>query len=798
MKRYILFFAFSVFALVSCTKDEGASAPEEKSGISLEVVCSKMSPVTKAGISGTKPGEDAYDENIIKTIDYYFYPEGATDQNSVLHARVSPNALNQYTTNVAIDEAMLNTILFPRPTNTCQVAVLVNYPGAHPAENTKLADLEALNLTLQLTEGTKPRGKDQTEFVMFGVQQVTLISRKATLIANPTVDVHRVACKITLDAHVVDKTVAPVQLIDGDTTYTLNQEWKPMLNQMYVYLENGVSNAIVSGNPEATKPYNYFKYDQREFTGEMATHTITRKTFSDDDPPVETGTVTTTEQFHKSHPFYTYPQTWATSDPKEPFLKLVLPWTRLAGDDHETNQDWETKPHTWGSIQKQFYYRILLPNNATGFVSNNWYHINLDVAILGSDIDDASVDIEGTYWVVPWSEGPNVEADIKGSRYLSVSQTYHYMYNTTELKIPYVTSNPCSIQGVVVTQYDFENRTTKTYSGSAVAGWVTLDDNNNIVINHGLNNDFITTNDFDVAPYIFTFRIRHSDSEGNTYYKDITVEQYPAMYIEEAESNGYVFVKETGNRTSSSRLWDDNGTQTLTVSTADGSIGQTTGYSSITGSGSNNNKYQYTVHVTVLPDDYASSLGDPRVPTGISGEDSDELVYKLTGLTNYKPAADNTEDIIAPVFKVASSYGKTGNTMTYKGAVKRCASYQENGYPAGRWRLPTKAEIEFLMTLSIKEKIPSLFNSSQNTRAYWAAGGYVFAPYIEQFFKLSKNTAGEYEGPTGISNANPYYTLGGVNYNVSTRCVYDVWYWGDTQDSAHLTSWGGYQTTDPS
>ncbi|MBQ6310296.1 MAG: hypothetical protein IJK74_01950 [Bacteroidales bacterium] len=754
MKRYIFLLAISALVLASCSREENSLKVEEKSGIAIDVVCSTLTPSTKAGISGTKPGEDAYDENIIKTIDYYFYPEGATDANSVLHARVAPNQLNQYTVNVSIDEAMLNTILFPRPVNTCQVAVLVNYPGEHPATNTKLADLEALSLVIQLTDAGK--GKDQSEFVMFGVQQVELISRKNTLIANPIVDVHRIACKITLDAYVTPSTIAPVKLIDGGVEYTLNQEWQPMIDQMYIYLENGVSNAIVSGDPEATKPYNYFKYSQREFTGEMATHNINGQPY----------------QFHKSYPFYTYPQTWATADPKEPFLKLVLPWTRIAGDDHETNPDWETRPHTWGSIQKQFYYRIMLPHDATGFVSNNWYHINLDVAILGSDIDDASVDIEGTYWVVPWGSADPVEADIKGSRYLSVSQLSHTMYNTTTLAIPYVTSNKCSITNLSVRQYNFVSGTYTNYTSQATSGnWVTLDDNNNIVINHTLDNN-ISSATFDVAPYEYSFRIRHEDSEGATYYRDITVKQYPAMYIEEHLSNGYAFVKGTGNATASSTIYDNN--TSLGNNLRD--MGTMVQRSTVNGQGTNNNQHQYTIHVTVLPEGSTSSIGDPRSSTPST------LNSGITELDNYKPAADDTQDIIAPVFRIASSYGKTQN-MTYEGAQKRCAAYQENGYPAGRWRLPTQAEIEYLMTLSNANKIPTLFDP-EPTAGYWAGG---------RLFMIRTN-AGllQFVNATGITPNNKSYTIGGTTYNVWARCVYDEWYWGSEQVDPTET-WGGYK-----
>lgn len=738
----------------------------------MDVVCATMNPVTKAGISGVKPGEDAYDENIIKTIDYYFYPEGKTDEPAVLHARVSPNALNQYTVNVSIDEGMLNTILFPRPVNTCQVAVLVNYPGDHPAATT-VAGLEALSLVLQLTSDGK--GKDQSEFVMFGVQEVELISRKATLIANPVVDVHRVACKITLDAYVVPSTIAPVQLIDGGTTYTLNQEWQPIIDQMYIYLENGVSNGVVSGDQEVTKPYNYFKYSQRPFTGEMATHKING----------------VDHEFHKSFPFYTYPQNWATADPKEPFLKLILPWTRVAGDDHEYNPDWETKPHSWGSIQKQFYYRILLPHDATGFVSNNWYHINLDVAILGSDIDDASVDIEGTYYVVPWGDPISVEADIKGSRYLSVSQLNHIMYNVTNLEIPYVTSNKCSIVNLSVQQYDFKSRTYVNHTTAATTGhWVSLDENNNIVINHTLNND-ITSDSFDVAPYEYTFRIRHEDTpDGDAYYRDITVLQYPAMYIEQWKSNGYAFVKGVDNSDDNGPIWDGRGTGTGTRPDRHGnnyrwyydlnglkrSMGSMADRDGVNGSGDNNNQYQYTIHVTVLPEGSTSSLGDPRgAATTLSG---------LPDCTGYKPTAENTQDIIAPVFRIASSYGKT-NAMTYEGAQKRCAAYQENGYPAGRWRLPTKAEIEYLVTLSKKNKIPTLFGSESNV-GYWAAGKSFYVANLLDFKDVTDDDV--------VINYNthvPSYRADGTDFNVYTRCVYDEWYWGTSQPT---TTWGGYHT----
>ena len=51
---------------------------------------------------------------------------------------------------------------------------------------------------------------------------------------------------------------------------------------------------------------------------------------------------------------------------------------------------------------------------------------------------------------------------------------------------------------------------------------------------------------------------------------------------------------------------------------------------------------------------------------------------------------------------------------------RRCASYQEDGYPAGRWRLPTKAEFQFILTQINYENLPQVYLSSYS---YWCAHG---------------------------------------------------------------------------
>ena len=142
------------------------------------------------------------------------------------------------------------------------------------------------------------------------------------------------------------------------------------------------------------------------------------------------------------------------------------------------------------------------------------------------------------------------------------------------------------------------------------------------------------------------------------------------------------------------------------------------------------------------------------------------------GLTNYYPTnTTGTENMIAPAILVASSYGKTSySNMTLERAAMRCALYQEDGYPAGRWRLPTFSEVKFIMELSSSDKIPTLFNLSKGDYlGYWCANGKVVE---DNNGNILLQTPGNYSN----------------NNNTAPRCVYDLWYWGE-EHSTYATTW---------
>ena len=137
--------------------------------------------------------------------------------------------------------------------------------------------------------------------------------------------------------------------------------------------------------------------------------------------------------------------------------------------------------------------------------------------------------------------------------------------------------------------------------------------------------------------------------------------------------------------------------------------------------------------------------------------------------------SERSKRMIAPKFMVASGYSLSYN-LSYDKARKRCASYQEDGYPAGRWRLPTKAEVEFCVEQSTWGNIPKLFNSNQTSANYWCASGLI---------NIAENTV---DGKTEVTITEPTWTF--KTYNASVRCVYDRWYWGDDKCPRNVFTWG--------
>lgn len=294
------------------------------------------------------------------------------------------------------------------------------------------------------------------------------------------------------------------------------------------------------------------------------------------------------------------------------------------------------------------------------------------------------------------------------------------------------------------------------------------------------------------SPYVIEATIHHSDkSTTSTFSEKITVNQYPGMWILADRNQGDPSAG-TNSDAHYGYVWVNN---------------DRNAYGSVHGlSGGNQNPNMYVITINVLdPDQKEYIIDDPRYYSVINlndgpTDDNNNRIYYLTGTNSlnstinivgneasynqieaagwsnfatalYEPGTNRTrkltyyyptnesedfKNVIAPKIRVASSYGVTNQVERNTGR-RRCASYQEDGRPAGRWRLPTLGEMQFIVNLSRTGKIPVLF--SDNT-TYLCAQGWVRVPAASTSnVTLSVLT-------TATNDTRQY-----------VRCVYDEWYW---------------------
>lgn len=760
MKRilYILFLLCFISA-VSCTQELGGddiSTGPEPGTITLTL--RNIEPQTKA----TMPGEAAYNENYIKSIHYFFYPKDGTAANTEKEPAKKGYVLNvnkqdQHTFTISASEDEIKNVLFKYPYNDCDVYVIVNLPediNVDALPDRKLSTLKKIVLATNFETNLV-----QPCFVMDGMDVATVIDRNKVLAATGVIPVDRVASKISVSIKVQDRLdlQTPPDTPDNETSGMI---WTSKPEKMKIEFVNGVNRTVLSGNPDDIE----LTEDDR-----FIDNHIDRKF---------TSTTIDGEEFWTCEPFYSYPEKWEIGSDEEPYLFITLPWetviwTSVGGQDPPIYREYLC------------YYKIMLASD--DLKRNTWYDLKVNIGILGSFENTPEVILpleDMTYFVADWSEGLSVESEILGARYLVVDKEEYKLYNQPTLTIPFTTSHDCEIVGVSCKYPNLNTGNDATESASNYS--IAIENGNTIKLTHELNNNMLS-DDFDFTPFTFVFTIQHIGDP--TYKKEITVVQYPAIYAEAKANSNW-----KGTSYSNAQNNDQNGY--MFVNGYQGYTGDSrpSGVDFFLSAGGlyNNtspNMYVFTVTTTegtnyVIGDprdtEYTYDAGDARwssSPAIYNGNANRELNYyygtlianaRYTNATNQTgviyaddaaaEAAEPTINMIAPKFRLASGYSvlyTNTTSMTMENLKKRCASYQEDGYPAGRWRMPTRAEFQFIMTQVNKKNLPELYYSGNS---YWCAHG-IGTPQNDGSIVMSYR---------GYATANNGY---------SVRCVYDEWYW---------------------
>ena len=149
--RRLSYLLVLMTALLSCTREPLSPAETGGPYISLELRCNDpVEVVSKAGADGTQDGVDRYNENLISTVDFFFWPGNATASDAVYHTRLTSGNRRSDVFRLEMTSDVVNNRIFPAyPSDIREAYVLavVNYPGTMVADEEDLSgtSLEEIN-----------------------------------------------------------------------------------------------------------------------------------------------------------------------------------------------------------------------------------------------------------------------------------------------------------------------------------------------------------------------------------------------------------------------------------------------------------------------------------------------------------------------------------------------------------------------------------------------------------------------------------------------------------------------------
>ena len=758
--------AIFCFVVISCT-NEPLAPDYSQDHIVLNVFNSPMT---------TAEGDSATDyERELNRLDCFFYVKDRTNEPCVYYHKASVDDTGNATVSFIVNDLVLKEI-FPSGA-LCDVFVIANLPG-DPTFEAKTAE------TTMQALGERVLDMKDGEYDGIGKPFVMTGSGKVQKNSPTEISLARVASKVSMKV----KVPKSIEVEQGEEKVTMlpvlkDDKGNEPLKTSFRY---GTSKSYLSGVfPD--DPDNYINTDKISYTLSETT---------------ETHFIYTCDV-----PFYTYARTWEKGSANAAYVTFEMPWAKQGDDGKEDSY-------------KTYYYQILVNGTGRKFEPNKHYEMIVTVGVLGSTVESLPKELdELSYYVLDWTTETNNDNVGSGDRdenveidkynYLVVPQTYIEMDNLNTVAIRYNASHKIGVKiadkkARKVKGLESETNLSAFYIENGTGKPVATDLPNISVSNFTDNNQGSLTFDYTLSDevyspaYVFITIWLDVDGDGehgtDEMWQDVTIVMYPAIYIIGDNSATYsIFVN--GNYNSGRR--GNGNVSSLTI--ANQAVGKAAGtlpsnypnstymhVISISAFNEKNNKFAYNDNKNK---DTEYIIGDPRVRSSnkLSVPDQNTTIPQ-TAATGWIKATDvngvernlrfyyptSTDyQVIAPKFRISSMLGGYSSSSP-TGAARRCASYQEHGFPAGRWRLPTTAEILYIVELQRLGKIETLFYDNKT--------------YLSATDQVAVDGNNNYKLTTGHLNIS----------TASVRCVYDDWYWGSEREAianSAYNNYGGYQFT---
>ena len=342
--RLILPFLLSLLCLtwLSCSdSDDASSLPPGTPHLQLCCTTGSMAQ-TRAVVP--EPGVEAYNENVIHSLDVFLFPLAATEAEQAASPLVyhhhfdGINAQGTHEiTDYILSKGTLNALTDGATKTQCYAYVVANSTAdvaQLPAEAT-LADVKKLDLAVAASFVEVDWAKRlQQDFVMTGEAAINFEASSVKL--SGTVELKRVAAKLEFEVTNVTSEVYD----EG------NNLWIPHTEDMYIRLIHGVKHTCMGGVMDKADD-DYF-----ELNGFLQL-TKSGSTWPQD------------------YPFYSYPADWTDGNDQVAYVMLTVPWGRVENDENgQPKKDGEGNYVIAGNKYITTYYQIPIGENAKAMLSN--------------------------------------------------------------------------------------------------------------------------------------------------------------------------------------------------------------------------------------------------------------------------------------------------------------------------------------------------------------------------------------------------------------------------------------------
>ena len=772
--KYILIPLLPLLLWTGCKK-ESMPSPEVIPDHCIELTLSGLHPALS--VKGSMRGDDAYNENLVESVDCFFYPEGKTDEPAVFTAlgrgasAVAEGDSTVYKVRVFFTDTDARDMFGSTVSGTCQVFVICNAPLSYGSDTSVDALKEMVvenDFTAQTIQGSFVMSAEETA----GVRLVT--DGEGTRTASGRIKVTRACAKIQFYLAI------PKTFLDEE-----NHTWEPVLSAgVGITMSNAVKKGKVYGD-YTVQAADYVNYGTRKVDSLEVSARIPGR-----------------EDYKYTHiPFYSYPSAWTDLSDYGASVVFRIAWKRTESTDY-----------TWKKYQ-------LSPNISTmEFKRNNCYRTFVAVHSLGgADKEEKVIIPESDYEILPWmneSASGGGQGIVPGQlityKYLVIDHPEQVINNEPKVYFTYVSSSPIASVKINTIKYyvnaNANPETTQNVNRTITADSQDVNTNAGVITVDKSNPGYVTfAHLLDNMYSALTIYATITNEDGCT--QDVVAEQNPSISLYRKAKSGDVFVNGYFARVADSPFGtrfsqggnyyyrDPNSTynnsNAVTMPNPSREYGTTIYAGATSGSlstyyttevrissfNTDNNTYSYTYNNAQHNEVYR--IGDPRKTMeevyGSSWSLYPYLYYNGTAqganeawqeplkiLTTSQNAED--QNIVAPKFLVSSSLNAmlTTGLPTFDQAVSRAAVYQETGYPAGRWRIPTEAEMAFIVARQQDGTIPDLYVSGSD---YWSGSGRLM----------------------NISSSGTKITMkNGNGDKQSVRFVYDLWYWGDDASTTNV------------